>query len=120
MDEQYSVSLTRMARGRSARLAIVPSRTSEAAGAEPLYFTATSRRWIASTSGLCRPSSCPAVRRRLATPSLPTLTLVLADIKMLILHEHRHDDGIRNFFLDVWELLVKVRIAHAGTEMHGS
>lgn len=30
------------------------------------------------------------------------------DIKLLILHEHRHDDGIRNFFLDVWELLVKV------------
>lgn len=29
------------------------------------------------------------------------------DIKLLILHEHKHDDGIRNFFYDVWELVVK-------------
>lgn len=34
--------------------------------------------------------------------------LPLPDIKFLILHEHKHDDGIRNFFLDVWELWVKV------------
>lgn len=33
----------------------------------------------------------------------------LADVKFLILHEHKHDDGIRNFFLDIWELWVKVR-----------
>jgi UTP:GlnB (protein PII) uridylyltransferase len=31
-----------------------------------------------------------------------------SDVKLLILHEHKHDDGIRNFFYDVWELLVKV------------
>ncbi|PWN36003.1 Sedlin [Meira miltonrushii] len=30
------------------------------------------------------------------------------NIKFLILHEHKLDDGIRNFFFDVWELFVKV------------
>jgi trafficking protein particle complex subunit 2 len=30
------------------------------------------------------------------------------NIKFLILHEHKHDDGIRNFFFDVWELFVKI------------
>lgn len=34
--------------------------------------------------------------------------LVNTDVKFLIVHEHKHDDGIRNFFLDVWELWVKV------------
>ncbi|PWN30357.1 Sedlin [Jaminaea rosea] len=33
--------------------------------------------------------------------------LVPGNIKFLILHEHKHDDGIRNFFLDVWELWTK-------------
>lgn len=30
------------------------------------------------------------------------------NIKFLILHEHKLDDGIRNFFFDVWELFVKI------------
>ncbi|UZJ51892.1 hypothetical protein CBS101457_001212 [Exobasidium rhododendri] len=30
------------------------------------------------------------------------------NLKFLILHEHKHDDGIRNFFFDVWELVVKI------------
>ncbi|PWN90283.1 Sedlin [Acaromyces ingoldii] len=33
--------------------------------------------------------------------------LAPGNIKLLILHEHKHDDGIRNFFYDVWELVVK-------------
>lgn len=31
-----------------------------------------------------------------------------ADIKMVLLHEHKHEDGIRNFFLDIWEAYLKV------------
>ncbi|CAO1615682.1 unnamed protein product [Sympodiomycopsis kandeliae] len=34
--------------------------------------------------------------------------LIPGNVKLLILHEHRHDDGIRNFFLDVWELWIKL------------
>ncbi|PWN22709.1 Sedlin [Microstroma glucosiphilum] len=34
--------------------------------------------------------------------------LVPGNVKFLILHEHKHDDGIRNFFLDIWELWVKI------------
>lgn len=30
------------------------------------------------------------------------------DAKFIILHEHKHEDGIRNFLMDVWELWVKV------------
>ena len=33
----------------------------------------------------------------------------LSDMKFVLLHETRNDDGIRSFFLDVWELYVKVR-----------
>ena len=29
-------------------------------------------------------------------------------MKFVLLHETRNDDGIRSFFLDVWELYVKV------------
>lgn len=28
---------------------------------------------------------------------------------MVLLHEHKHEDGIKNFFLDVWEAYLKVR-----------
>ncbi|KAK0522229.1 TRAPP subunit [Tilletia horrida] len=34
--------------------------------------------------------------------------LLPTNVKFLILHEHKHDDGIRNFFLDVWENFVKI------------
>lgn len=37
-----------------------------------------------------------------------TRLISLLDLKFLILHEHKHDDGIRNFFYDVWEMVVKV------------
>ena len=30
------------------------------------------------------------------------------DMKFVLLHEARNDDGIRSFFVDVWELYVKV------------
>lgn len=56
-----------------------------------------------STYLLPPPLSCPF------SPLKPHLALALTrvDIKFLILHEHKHDDGIRNFFLDVWELWTK-------------
>ena len=36
-------------------------------------------------------------------------------MKFVLLHEARNDDGIRSFFLDVWELYVKVSYAGAVT-----
>ncbi|CAD6892594.1 unnamed protein product [Tilletia controversa] len=36
--------------------------------------------------------------------------LLPTNVKFLILHEHKHDDGIRNFFLDVWENYIKISI----------
>lgn len=33
---------------------------------------------------------------------------MLTDVKFIMLHEHKHEDGIRNFFLEVWELWTKV------------
>jgi len=36
--------------------------------------------------------------------------LILANIvvKFVLLHDQKNDDGIRQFFLDLWELYVKV------------
>ncbi|WFD41088.1 TRAPP subunit [Malassezia japonica] len=34
--------------------------------------------------------------------------LVPGNAKFIILHEHKHEEGIRNFLMDVWELWVKV------------
>lgn len=31
------------------------------------------------------------------------------DVKFIILHETKNDDGIKAFFNDLWELYVKVR-----------
>lgn len=31
------------------------------------------------------------------------------DMKFVLLHEAKNDDGIRQFFMEVWELYVKVR-----------
>ena len=33
--------------------------------------------------------------------------MVTVDIKLMLLHETRNDDGIRAFFNDVWECYVK-------------
>ncbi|PKI83640.1 TRAPP subunit [Malassezia vespertilionis] len=33
--------------------------------------------------------------------------LVPGNAKFIVLHEHMHEDGIRNFLMDVWELWVK-------------
>lgn len=35
------------------------------------------------------------------------------DMKFVLLHEARNDDGIKSFFMDVWELYVKVSV-HCG------
>ena len=32
----------------------------------------------------------------------------LPDMKFVLLHEGKNDDGIKSFFMDVWELYVKV------------
>lgn len=32
-------------------------------------------------------------------------------MKFIMLHEGKNDDGIRAFFMDVWELYVKVGLA---------
>ncbi|WFD35219.1 TRAPP subunit [Malassezia cuniculi] len=33
--------------------------------------------------------------------------VVPGNVKFIMLHEHKHEDGIRNFFLEVWELWTK-------------
>lgn len=74
------------------------------------YLKAVDRTNEWTVSAFLVPGSASSACCRALSP----LTSSTADIKMLILHEHRHDDGIRNFFLDVWELLVKVRSAARG------
>lgn len=32
----------------------------------------------------------------------------MVDIKMVLLHEHKLEEGIKSFFLDVWESYLKV------------
>lgn len=43
---------------------------------------------------------------------LPAVVLILSnpyvDIKFVLLHEHRLEDGIKNFFLEIWEAYLKV------------
>ena len=31
-------------------------------------------------------------------------------MKFILLHEAKNDDGIKSFFMDVWELYIKVRL----------
>jgi len=38
---------------------------------------------------------------------LAPVFLLIQDIKLMLLHETRNDDGIRAFFNDVWECYVK-------------
>lgn len=35
---------------------------------------------------------------------------VLTDVKFVLLHEGKNDDGIRGFFMEVWELFIKVSV----------
>ena len=34
--------------------------------------------------------------------------MIVVDMKFVLLHEGKNDDGIKSFFMDVWELYVKV------------
>ena len=38
------------------------------------------------------------------------MTTYISDTKFVLLHEGKNDDGIRQFFMDIWELYVKVCI----------
>jgi len=38
------------------------------------------------------------------------MLMCLIDVKFVLLHEARNDEGIRGFFMDVWELYVKVSV----------
>lgn len=42
---------------------------------------------------------------------------VLTDVKFVLLHEGKNDDGIRGFFMDVWELFIKVSVCVVPGEM---
>jgi hypothetical protein len=39
---------------------------------------------------------------------LVAMLTLRADMKFILLHETKNDDGIRSFFHDVWELYLKV------------
>lgn len=41
------------------------------------------------------------------------------DMKFIMLHEGKNDDGIRAFFTDVWELYVKVRCGPPASAVGG-
>jgi hypothetical protein len=47
-------------------------------------------------SAFVTPGSCPLYR-----------PVLIVDIKLMLLHESRNDDGIRAFFSDVWECYIK-------------
>lgn len=36
-------------------------------------------------------------------------SLELTEVKLVLLHDQKNDDGIRLFLIEVWELYVKVR-----------
>jgi len=44
-------------------------------------------------------------------PFAPSLSYGQVDMKFIILHETKNDDGIKGFFNDLWELYVKVRVS---------
>ena len=46
--------------------------------------------------------------RQLAVACCELTGSVAVDMKFVLLHESRNDDGIKAFFNDVWELYVKV------------
>ena len=44
----------------------------------------------------------------LVTQGLMSMLTLTSDMKFILLHETKNDDGIRSFFHDVWELYLKV------------
>ena len=40
----------------------------------------------------------------------------MADTKFVLLHEGKNDEGIKSFFMEVWELYVKVRPRNAAEQ----
>lgn len=36
---------------------------------------------------------------------------LVADMKFVLLHETKNDEGIKSFFMDIWEGYVKVRLS---------
>lgn len=38
----------------------------------------------------------------------------------MLLHQHKHEEGIRLFLMDVWELWVKVRSLRSYADLHES
>ena len=68
-------------------------------------------------NGLFRHSSLQAVRKAVYMVTMDDSD-GCADMKFVLLHEGKNDDGIRQFFMDVWELYVKVRsMKHPGMAM---
>ena len=59
-------------------------------------------------NGRCLPSSRLEVSTFSADSRLSDASI--ADMKFVLLHEGKNDDGIKAFFMDVWELYVKVRV----------
>lgn len=59
-------------------------------------------------SGLSRLSLPPAVSLKKLSLGYCAWLTGLLDMKFVLLHEGKNDDGIKSFFVDVWELYVKV------------
>lgn len=57
------------------------------------------------------PSGSPSLPLSLALNQTVSLSHALP-VKFILLHETKNDEGIRQFFLDVWESYVKVRASH--------
>ena len=66
--------------------------------------------WTSSTNGLYLHLLHQEVRRH-ALDCVVDIAILISgiDMKFILLHETRNDDGIKSFFNDVWELYVKVR-----------
>ena len=59
-------------------------------------------------NGRCQRSLRPVVSEIRASEANDYCTDINKDMKFVLLHEGKNDDGIRSFFTDVWELYVKV------------